>query len=77
MTRTTDPPAASAARGGSLPRWMQIVRDRVSGLRFGTVQIVVHDGRVTQIERTEKVRLSAESSPDGDPAARPDSFLTG
>jgi hypothetical protein len=34
------------------------VRAKVEGLRFGVVQIVVHDGKVTQIERTEKTRLS-------------------
>jgi hypothetical protein len=39
------------------PAWLQIVREKVEGLRFGVVQIVVHDGRVTQIERTEKTRL--------------------
>jgi len=27
------------------------------GLRFGSVEIVVHDGRVVQIERPERVRL--------------------
>jgi hypothetical protein len=26
-------------------------------LRFGTVTVVVHDGQVVQIERTEKTRL--------------------
>jgi hypothetical protein len=35
------------------------VREKVEGLRFGVVQLVVHDGRVTQIERTEKTRLPA------------------
>jgi hypothetical protein len=28
-----------------------------SALRFGVVQIVVHDAQVTQIEKTERVRL--------------------
>lgn len=28
------------------------------GLRFGTVEIVIHDGKVVQIERKEKLRLS-------------------
>jgi hypothetical protein len=31
-----------------------LVRERVEGLRFGVVQLVIHDGRVTQIERTER-----------------------
>lgn len=31
----------------------------VAGLRFGSVEVVVHDGRVVQIERTEKIRIDA------------------
>lgn len=41
------------------PAWLEIVREKVESLRFGVVQIVVHDGKVTQIERTEKTRLAA------------------
>jgi hypothetical protein len=41
------------------PDWIALVREKVAGLRFGVVQLVVHDGRVTQIERTEKMRLPA------------------
>jgi hypothetical protein len=40
--------------------WLEIVRQKVQSLRFGVVQIVVHDSRVTQIERTEKTRLQSE-----------------
>jgi hypothetical protein len=37
--------------------WLAVVQEQVRSLRFGIVQIVVHDSRVVQIERTEKVRL--------------------
>jgi hypothetical protein len=37
--------------------WLEIVRRQVGSLRFGLVQIVVHDSQVTQIEKTERVRL--------------------
>lgn len=40
-----------------LPGWLEIVRRQVSSLRFGVVQIVVHDSEVTQIDKTERVRL--------------------
>jgi len=40
--------------------WLELVRQKVQSLRFGVVQIVVHDSRVTQIERTEKTRLQSE-----------------
>jgi hypothetical protein len=37
--------------------WLEIVRRQVGSLRYGVVQIVVHDSQVTQIEKTERVRL--------------------
>ncbi len=46
---------------GALPDWIALVREKVEGLRYGVVQLVVHDGRVTQIERTEKTRLPGGS----------------
>ena len=39
--------------------WMDVVLRHVAGLRYGVIQIVVHDARVVQIERTEKVRLNS------------------
>jgi hypothetical protein len=39
------------------PEWVALVRSKVRDLRYGVVQLVVHDGRVTQIERTERTRL--------------------
>ncbi len=38
-------------------RWREIVHRYVSSLKFGTVQITVHDSKVTLIEKTEKTRL--------------------
>ena len=34
----------------------------VHELRFGSIEIVVHDGRITQIERREKVRFTPAPS---------------
>ncbi len=39
------------------PAWLETVRRQVVSLRYGVVQIVVHDSRVTQIEKTERLRL--------------------
>lgn len=47
--------------------WLDIVRQKVDAMRFGSVQIVVHEGRVTQVESTEKTRL-----PDSEPSPRND-----
>lgn len=42
--------------------WIEIVRSKVAGMRFGIVNITIHEGRVTQIEATEKTRLTNETS---------------
>jgi hypothetical protein len=34
----------------------------LDGIRFGSVEIVLHDGRIVQIERREKIRLTAEGT---------------
>ncbi len=51
MSRTSQPAAPS-------PEWLRVVQQKVETLRYGVVQLVVHDGRVTQIERTEKARIT-------------------
>ena len=42
--------------------WLHLVREQVGTLRFGVVQIVVHENRVVHIERTEKVRLDRSAT---------------
>jgi hypothetical protein len=42
---------------GETQNWVEVVRQQVGSLRFGVVQIVVHDSQVTQIDKTERVRL--------------------
>ncbi len=37
--------------------WLRVVRQQVASLNYGVVQIVIHDSQVTQIEKTERVRL--------------------
>jgi hypothetical protein len=36
---------------------LERIRDALRGLRFGTVTVIVQDGFVVQVERTEKLRL--------------------
>ncbi len=43
------------------PVWLKLVQQQVGSLRFGVVQIVVHENRVVQIERTEKIRLDKDT----------------
>ncbi len=63
----------NASPAAEEPEWLALVRAQVRGLRFGVVQLVVHDGRVTQIERTEKVRLVSDR--DGRPRSLTASVL--
>jgi hypothetical protein len=42
--------------------WVEVVCRQVDSLRFGALQIVVHDSRVMQIERTEKLRLDRQAA---------------
>jgi hypothetical protein len=49
----------SSAKSESQADWEKLLREKVESLRYGVIQLVVHDGRVTQIERTEKIRIEA------------------
>lgn len=55
--------------GGSQNDWLELVRKKVAQLRFGSVQITVHDGRVTQVESIEKTRF-VTSRDDAEPHSR-------
>jgi hypothetical protein len=45
------------SRGNATDEELQQIRDSLRGLRFGSVNIIVQDGVVIQIDRTEKRRL--------------------
>lgn len=65
MNATTMKPTRS--KSSELPvsvdgAWLEILRKQVGAMRFGVVQVVVHEGRVVQIERTEKVRFQSPTS---------------
>lgn len=51
-----------SAASGAGEGWIELVRRQVATLRFGVVQIVVHDSQVIQIEKTERVRLERSHS---------------
>ena len=51
-------PDRTPSSDGSGADWMDVVRNKVEALRFGSIQIIVHEGRVTQIESLEKTRFS-------------------
>jgi hypothetical protein len=45
----------------------QAVLRALRGLRYGSVEVVVHDGRAVQIERREKVRREPPAPADDRP----------
>ncbi len=40
--------------------WLEVARQKVQNLRFGSIQITVHEGQVTQIESVEKTRFPTQ-----------------
>lgn len=51
------PNPISRDRGNAVDEALNQIRDSLRGLRFGSVNIIVQDGVVIQIDRTEKRRL--------------------
>jgi hypothetical protein len=43
-------------------RWLSRIAEQVNGLEYGEVNIVVHDGRIVQIERKERKRYDDSSA---------------
>lgn len=48
---------ASAQRAENERKAVALVREAIKDLRFGVISIVLQDGYVVQVERTEKYRL--------------------
>jgi hypothetical protein len=44
--------------------WVDRIKQILNGLEYGTVQIVVHDGKIAQIDRTERKRFEGSSQAD-------------
>ncbi|RVQ67172.1 DUF2292 domain-containing protein [Croceicoccus ponticola] len=42
---------------GILPETLGVITDALSRLRYGAIQLTVHDGRVMQIDVTERRRI--------------------
>jgi hypothetical protein len=59
MTMAYRPELTSRERGGGrfeTDRLLEAVREAAQSMRFGHILIKVQDGRVVQVEKTEKVR---------------------
>jgi len=54
-----------AAEAPAAAPWLSLVAEKVKSMHYGVVQIVVHDSKVVQIERTERTRFDAPQSVTG------------
>ena len=43
------------------PSLLRELREALLTIRFGAIELVIHDGRVVQLERREKIRLDQGS----------------
>jgi len=55
--RTTKSPELDSTP--QIPEWLRLIQQSVDSLHYGVVQIVVHNAKVVQIEKTEKIRLDS------------------
>ena len=58
MTTTNPEPPAAPDTTRLLDQSLASVRAALSGLKFGNVLLTVHEGRLVQIDVTEKMRFS-------------------
>jgi hypothetical protein len=61
MINRSIPDRTTSARNsdleGSEERIFQTIRDAIERTHYGSVEIIIHDSRVVQIERKEKTRF--------------------
>ena len=43
-------------------QWTQKILRALQEIRYGSVEIIIHDSRIVQIERREKIRIETDSS---------------
>ena len=43
------------------PSLLRQLREALLAIRFGAIELVIHDGRVVQLERRERIRLDQGS----------------
>lgn len=57
----------SVVQGGTMRMkqqadWVEVVKKTVDGISFGVVTIVVHNSKVVQVDRTEKLRFESDEA---------------
>ena len=65
VSESTHHPSNANRERGSVDDTLEQIRESLRGLRFGSVNIIVQDGVVIQIDRTEKRRLRTPNRNNG------------
>jgi hypothetical protein len=58
MTSSPPGPAPVTIAPELTPELLEQLRTALRALRFGSIELTIHEGAVVQIERREKVRLN-------------------
>jgi hypothetical protein len=56
MNTKSQPRPPATPEASVLP--IDAIQEAVESIRFGVVQLIIQDGRVVQIDKTEKIRLA-------------------
>jgi len=63
-----NPPSADPIAG--IPPWLNLIKNTVDAVDFGTIQIKIHEREVVQIETTRKIRITPSSGKPIDSSAK-------
>ena len=72
QTVETAKPPTLPGDTAAVESWLGVVRRNVGAIRYGSVQITVHEGRVTQVEAVEKTRFVYDKAGAAPPKMKPD-----
>lgn len=59
VSKPDTPPAVPAAGSALTEPVLAALTEALRGIRYGTVTVIVQDGRIIQIDRTERRRLKS------------------
>lgn len=59
VPRANSASAGSPSASASQEEWTAYVLKKIESLKYGSLQIVIHDGRILRVEATEKVSFQS------------------
>ena len=62
---------ATVARGALSQALLQQLEQALADLRYGSVQLIVHEAQIVRIERLERIRLTGFPEAASQPPGRP------